>query len=55
MPQLNPSPWFAILMFSWLMFLTTIPPKIMAHHFTNDPNTQSTEKPKPEPWNWPWY
>nr|WNH17295.1 ATP synthase F0 subunit 8 [Decapterus punctatus] len=54
MPQLNPAPWFAILTFSWLIFLTVIPPKVMAHTFPNEPAPQSAEKPKTSPWTWPW-
>nr|AAP75465.1 ATP synthase 8 [Pomacentrus vaiuli]QUJ18500.1 ATP synthase protein 8 [Pomacentrus vaiuli] len=55
MPQLNPAPWFAILVFSWLVFLTVIPPKVLAHTTPNDPTHQSAEKPKTEPWTWPWH
>nr|YP_006303557.1 ATP synthase F0 subunit 8 [Opistognathus jacksoniensis]AEK53149.1 ATP synthase F0 subunit 8 [Opistognathus jacksoniensis]QUJ18226.1 ATP synthase protein 8 [Opistognathus aurifrons] len=55
MPQLNPAPWFAILVFSWLIFLTVIPPKVLSHLFPNEPSPQNTEKPKTEPWNWPWH
>nr|BBF17068.1 ATPase subunit 8 [Ilisha sirishai] len=55
MPQLNPAPWFLILVFSWLIFLTVLPPKVLAHNFNNEPTTTNTEKSKPEPWNWPWY
>nr|YP_005087612.1 ATP synthase F0 subunit 8 [Sundasalanx sp. Chao Phraya]BAL43691.1 ATPase subunits 8 [Sundasalanx sp. Chao Phraya] len=55
MPQLNPAPWFAIFIFTWLVFLTVIPPKVMAHTFNNEPNTMGAEKATPEPWNWPWY
>nr|YP_010169223.1 ATP synthase F0 subunit 8 [Sardinella zunasi]QRZ03096.1 ATP synthase F0 subunit 8 [Sardinella zunasi] len=55
MPQLNPAPWFAILVFSWLIFLTVIPPKVMAHNFNNEPTTAGAGKAKPEPWTWPWY
>nr|YP_002519463.1 ATP synthase F0 subunit 8 [Scobinichthys granulatus]YP_002520026.1 ATP synthase F0 subunit 8 [Meuschenia hippocrepis]BAH10373.1 ATPase subunit 8 [Meuschenia hippocrepis]BAH10503.1 ATPase subunit 8 [Scobinichthys granulatus] len=55
MPQLNPAPWFAILLFSWFVLLVVIPPKVMAHTFPNEPTTQSTEKPKTESWNWPWH
>nr|YP_001650740.1 ATP synthase F0 subunit 8 [Macroramphosus scolopax]BAF75007.1 ATPase subunit 8 [Macroramphosus scolopax] len=55
MPQLDPSPWFAILVFSWVIFITIIPPKIMAHIFPNEPTSQSAEAPKTEPWNWPWH
>nr|YP_010957060.1 ATP synthase F0 subunit 8 [Naucrates ductor]WMY90322.1 ATP synthase F0 subunit 8 [Naucrates ductor] len=54
MPQLNPAPWFAILTFSWLVFLIVIPPKVTAHNFPNEPTPQSTEKPKATPWTWPW-
>nr|QUJ18496.1 ATP synthase protein 8 [Pomacentrus sulfureus] len=55
MPQLDPAPWFAILVSSWLIFLTVIPPKILGHTTLNDPAPQSAQKPKTEPWTWPWY
>nr|YP_010944702.1 ATP synthase F0 subunit 8 [Fowleria isostigma]WMC20786.1 ATP synthase F0 subunit 8 [Fowleria isostigma] len=55
MPQLNPAPWFMILVFSWLVFLTVIPPKILAHTFPNEPTSQAVQKPKTDPWNWPWH
>nr|WPM97896.1 ATP synthase F0 subunit 8 [Maurolicus muelleri]BBG74439.1 ATPase subunits 8 [Maurolicus muelleri] len=54
MPQLNPAPWFFILTFSWLVFLTVIPPKVLAHTFPNEP-ALDTKKVKAEPWNWPWH
>nr|WNV27998.1 ATP synthase F0 subunit 8 [Etheostoma microperca] len=55
MPQLNPAPWFAILVFTWLIFLIILPPKVLAHIYPGEPTSQSTEKPKTEPWIWPWY
>nr|YP_010954540.1 ATP synthase F0 subunit 8 [Syngnathus temminckii]QHN51715.1 ATP synthase F0 subunit 8 [Syngnathus acus]WMV97792.1 ATP synthase F0 subunit 8 [Syngnathus temminckii] len=55
MPQLNPSPWLLILMFSWLVFTTIIPPKVASHKNPNDPNPQSTETPKMIPWAWRWH
>nr|YP_008144925.1 ATP synthase F0 subunit 8 [Psenes pellucidus]AGO20420.1 ATPase subunit 8 [Psenes pellucidus]WMI34862.1 ATP synthase F0 subunit 8 [Psenes pellucidus] len=55
MPQLNPAPWLAILVFSWLVFLIIIIPKVMAHTYPNEPTPQSAEKTKGEPWNWPWH
>uniref|UniRef100_A0A6B9INW9 ATP synthase complex subunit 8 n=2 Tax=Sternopygus TaxID=36697 RepID=A0A6B9INW9_9TELE len=55
MPQLNPTPWFAILVFSWLIFLTVLPQKVLKHTFTNEPTALSAEKPKTESWNWPWH
>nr|QOW38111.1 ATP synthase F0 subunit 8 [Prionobrama filigera] len=54
MPQLNPLPWFGILMMTWLIFLTVIPMKVMKHTFNNKPLTDSTEKPKAKPLNWLW-
>nr|WNH23933.1 ATP synthase F0 subunit 8 [Ostichthys trachypoma] len=55
MPQLNPAPWFMILIFSWFIFLTLIPPKITAHNFPNEPSPQAAETPKTKSWNWPWH
>nr|YP_010956826.1 ATP synthase F0 subunit 8 [Nealotus tripes]WMY89971.1 ATP synthase F0 subunit 8 [Nealotus tripes]WNH17178.1 ATP synthase F0 subunit 8 [Nealotus tripes]BAN83715.1 ATPase subunit 8 [Nealotus tripes] len=54
MPQLNPAPWLAIMAFSWLVLLTVIPPKILAHTYPKEPTPQSTEKPKGDSWAWPW-
>nr|WNH37530.1 ATP synthase F0 subunit 8 [Callechelys catostoma] len=55
MPQLNPTPWFMILVFSWIVFLTIVPIKVMGHVFNNELNSQTTKKPQPNPWTWPWY
>nr|YP_008593682.1 ATP synthase F0 subunit 8 [Peprilus triacanthus]WNH18803.1 ATP synthase F0 subunit 8 [Peprilus burti]WNH37183.1 ATP synthase F0 subunit 8 [Peprilus triacanthus]BAN83676.1 ATPase subunit 8 [Peprilus triacanthus]BAW88968.1 ATPase subunit 8 [Peprilus burti] len=55
MPQLNPGPWLAILLFSWSIFLIIVTPKVMAHTFPNMPTLQSTKKPKGESWDWPWH
>nr|BDB39379.1 ATPase subunit 8 [Tridentiger kuroiwae]BDB39392.1 ATPase subunit 8 [Tridentiger kuroiwae] len=54
MPQLNPSPWFIILVFSWLVFLTIVVPKTLNHTFPNEPTLQSTQTLKTNPWHWPW-
>nr|AYC65814.1 ATP synthase F0 subunit 8 [Betadevario ramachandrani] len=54
MPQLNPNPWFAILIFSWLIFLAIIPTKIMNHIQPNDPALTTTKTQKNNSWNWPW-
>nr|BAD02170.1 ATPase subunit 8 [Eurypharynx pelecanoides] len=56
MPQLNPSPWFMILVFSWAVFLIIIPTKIMAHATSNQPTSlQAPTALTPDPWNWPWH
>nr|YP_220645.1 ATP synthase F0 subunit 8 [Latimeria menadoensis]ACX31753.1 ATP synthase F0 subunit 8 [Latimeria menadoensis]BAD90820.1 ATPase subunits 8 [Latimeria menadoensis] len=54
MPQLNPSPWLLILLFSWFIFLTMLPSKTQLHTFPNMPSTQNMCKQEPEPWTWPW-
>nr|AMD83821.1 ATPase subunit 8 [Kronichthys heylandi] len=55
MPQLNPTPWFAILAFSWLVFLTLIPGKVLNHIFTNELTPISSQNLKSQNWNWPWH
>nr|BAR45801.1 adenosine triphosphatase subunit 8 [Synodus kaianus] len=54
MPQLNPAPWFSIMLFSWLIFLTVIPPKVLGHTFPSEPTPHSADAMKSEPWTWPW-
>lgn len=54
MPQLNPSPWFLILIFTWLVFLIIIPPKIIAHSFPNEASPQAANKAKKDSWTWLW-
>nr|AJT70255.1 ATP synthase F0 subunit 8 [Rhinochimaera africana] len=53
MPQLNPNPWFLILLFTWTIFLTVLPNKINKHIFTNKP-TITLDTPKTNTWTWPW-
>nr|YP_009311337.1 ATP synthase F0 subunit 8 [Balantiocheilos melanopterus]BAV70110.1 ATPase subunit 8 [Balantiocheilos melanopterus] len=54
MPQLNPDPWFTILMFSWSVFLIIIPAKILNHTSPNEPTQTSAEEHKNDSWNWSW-
>nr|BBU25622.1 ATPase subunit 8 [Telmatherina celebensis] len=55
MPQLNPAPWFAILVFTWLTFSIILPPKVLGHTFPNDPAPQNTQTLKPLSWLWLWH
>nr|YP_009231356.1 ATPase subunit 8 [Pictichromis paccagnellae]ALV90034.1 ATPase subunit 8 [Pictichromis paccagnellae] len=52
MPQLDPSPWFAIFLLSWFVFLTVLLPKITNYTFPNNPAPQNTTKPTKQSWNW---
>nr|YP_007890846.1 ATP synthase F0 subunit 8 [Johnius grypotus]AGH27488.1 ATP synthase F0 subunit 8 [Johnius grypotus] len=54
MPQLNPSPWLALMLLSWLTFLIIVPSKVMAHLFPNVPTPRSSEELKMGTWSWPW-
>nr|YP_009685859.1 ATP synthase F0 subunit 8 [Aphyosemion gabunense]QDV92587.1 ATP synthase F0 subunit 8 [Aphyosemion gabunense] len=54
MPQLNPAPWFIILIFAWVVFLVMMPPKVLAHKSSNNPELPITSSSKTEFWAWPW-
>nr|YP_008815551.1 ATP synthase F0 subunit 8 [Scleropages jardinii]AGY95385.1 ATP synthase F0 subunit 8 [Scleropages jardinii]UNI92166.1 ATP synthase F0 subunit 8 [Scleropages jardinii]UNI92179.1 ATP synthase F0 subunit 8 [Scleropages jardinii]UNI92192.1 ATP synthase F0 subunit 8 [Scleropages jardinii] len=54
MPQLNPAPWLLVMLFSWLVLLTVIPPKITSLYFMNEPLSQAIKKHPLMTWNWPW-
>nr|BBU26102.1 ATPase subunit 8 [Ichthyscopus lebeck] len=54
MPQLDPTPWFLVLIFSWAVFLTIIPPKVMAHLSPNKPAQKDTKEACTLNWAWPW-
>nr|WNH22873.1 ATP synthase F0 subunit 8 [Lophogobius cyprinoides] len=54
MPQLNPAPWFLIIIFSWLVFLVVVLPLTSLH---TDPNAPAPQNAQPEvtpPWHWEW-
>nr|YP_009685768.1 ATP synthase F0 subunit 8 [Nothobranchius kuhntae]QDU91926.1 ATP synthase F0 subunit 8 [Nothobranchius kuhntae] len=55
MPQLNPAPWFTIMVFAWLIFLIVIPPKVLAHTTPNNALSQKVECSHTESWVWSWY
>nr|YP_001650779.1 ATP synthase F0 subunit 8 [Aulorhynchus flavidus]BAF74903.1 ATPase subunit 8 [Aulorhynchus flavidus] len=54
MPQLNPAPWFTLMIFSWLVLLIIIPPKVTAHVFPNTLTTQNALAHPKNTWTWPW-
>nr|AEX10803.1 ATPase8 [Phrynosoma orbiculare]AEX10821.1 ATPase8 [Phrynosoma orbiculare] len=54
MPQLNPSPWFLILLMTWAMLMIIFLNKTLSTLFPNTP-TENQLKTKPlTPWIWPW-
>nr|QOD97847.1 ATP synthase F0 subunit 8 [Rostratula benghalensis] len=54
MPQLNPNPWFFILLSSWLTFSLLIQPKLLTFLPTNMPSDKTPMYSKTNPWPWPW-
>nr|AAT72193.1 ATP synthase F0 subunit 8 [Morus bassanus] len=54
MPQLNPNPWFLILLMSWLTFTLMIQPKLLPFTTTNSPSNKTPSPTKTTPWTWPW-
>nr|YP_011007667.1 ATP synthase F0 subunit 8 [Argusianus argus]AFE61976.1 ATPase subunit 8 [Argusianus argus]AQM51680.1 ATP synthase F0 subunit 8 [Argusianus argus]WAW79650.1 ATP synthase F0 subunit 8 [Argusianus argus] len=53
MPQLNPNPWFIIMLLTWFTFSLLIQPKLLSFTLPNSPVSKTTTT-KPTPWPWPW-
>nr|YP_009573137.1 ATP synthase F0 subunit 8 [Pseudis tocantins]QBF44120.1 ATP synthase F0 subunit 8 [Pseudis tocantins] len=53
MPQLDPSPWFLILIVSWLTLVIFMPIKTAKYQQLNDP-TPKLHKGLAKSWHWPW-
>nr|YP_009227449.1 ATP synthase F0 subunit 8 [Pseudohynobius shuichengensis]ACK38345.1 ATP synthase F0 subunit 8 [Pseudohynobius shuichengensis] len=54
MPQLNPGPWFAIFIMTWVVFLLILTFKIINFNNLNEPTLKIIKKNKPESLLWPW-
>nr|QOL12077.1 ATP synthase F0 subunit 8 [Chunga burmeisteri] len=54
MPQLNPNPWFFIMLTSWLVFSMIIQPKLLSFTPINQPSNKTPTTTQPTPWTWPW-
>nr|YP_009423881.1 ATP synthase F0 subunit 8 [Circus melanoleucos]AMW02870.1 ATP synthase F0 subunit 8 [Circus melanoleucos] len=54
MPQLNPAPWFPIMLLSWLAYTLIIQPKLLSFISTNTPSNKLTTTTHTHSWNWPW-
>ncbi|YP_009944822.1 ATP synthase F0 subunit 8 (mitochondrion) [Aphelocoma coerulescens] len=54
MPQLNPNPWFFILLISWLTYSMVIQPKLASFISMNPPSDKIQTTPTTTPWTWPW-
>nr|AEX10793.1 ATPase8 [Phrynosoma mcallii] len=54
MPQLNPSPWFLILLMTWAMLMLIFLNKTLNMLFPNMPTQNQPMKPLTS-WTWPWF
>nr|YP_009944112.1 ATP synthase F0 subunit 8 [Dicrurus megarhynchus]QOD95956.1 ATP synthase F0 subunit 8 [Dicrurus megarhynchus] len=54
MPQLNPGPWFFIMMASWLTYSMIIQPKLLSFISMNPPSNKLYTPTTTTPWTWPW-
>nr|AYN73418.1 ATP synthase F0 subunit 8 [Bucco macrodactylus] len=54
MPQLNPNPWFFIMLISWTIFTLIIQPKLTTFTSTNPLSDKAAPTIKTTPWLWPW-
>nr|ADW93454.1 ATPase 8 [Brachymeles pathfinderi]ADW93458.1 ATPase 8 [Brachymeles pathfinderi] len=54
MPQLNPSPWFFILLLSWAVLLLIFKTKVLISMPHNNPMLPDLTTSHTTPWNWPW-
>nr|AGZ19020.1 ATP synthase F0 subunit 8 [Idiocranium cf. russeli BMNH 2008.409] len=53
MPQLNPKPWFFIMLVSWIIILMLLLLKMTKHKSLNI-LTQKFNHKESNSWNWPW-
>nr|YP_008815590.1 ATP synthase F0 subunit 8 [Nucifraga columbiana]AGZ03035.1 ATP synthase F0 subunit 8 [Nucifraga columbiana] len=54
MPQLNPNPWFFIMLISWFTYSMIIQPKLLSHISMNPPSNKLQTAQSTSPWTWPW-
>nr|WNH37503.1 ATP synthase F0 subunit 8 [Symphurus ommaspilus] len=53
MPQLNPSPWFMIFLFAWVILLVYLLPKVLGHSNSKLPAPKTGSKANKHFWSWP--
>nr|AET84093.1 ATPase 8 [Sceloporus slevini] len=55
MPQLNPSPWFLIMLLVWASLMIIFMNKTLSMLYLNPPTEATLETKHPTSWTWPWY
>nr|YP_009114948.1 ATP synthase F0 subunit 8 [Goniurosaurus luii]AIZ35726.1 ATP synthase F0 subunit 8 [Goniurosaurus luii] len=54
MPQLNPAPWFTTLLFTWMILLLLLKPKLLQMMYLKTPKITQSNFKNPM-WTWPWF
>nr|AKJ76829.1 ATP synthase F0 subunit 8 [Gambelia wislizenii] len=54
MPQLNPSPWFLVMLLTWTILMFIMLNKTLNLKYLNTPMQKESEMLTPAPWTWPW-
>uniref|UniRef100_UPI0030E38492 ATP synthase F0 subunit 8 n=1 Tax=Megalechis thoracata TaxID=245781 RepID=UPI0030E38492 len=54
MPQLDPTPWFPILLLSWFMLLTIVTNKTLNYTVTNNIGPLNPHNLETKTWEWTW-
>nr|YP_009123825.1 ATP synthase F0 subunit 8 [Poecilia sphenops]BAQ35488.1 ATPase subunit 8 [Poecilia sphenops] len=55
MPQLIPTPWLALLIFSWTIFSAIVLPKMLKHSFPDNPTPRSKQDLHKNECDWSWH
>nr|AET84061.1 ATPase 8 [Sceloporus scalaris]AET84095.1 ATPase 8 [Sceloporus scalaris] len=55
MPQLNPSPWFLIMLLVWTSLMIIFLNKTLLNSHPNHPTETSLETKHLTSWTWPWF
>nr|AET84009.1 ATPase 8 [Sceloporus samcolemani] len=55
MPQLNPSPWFLIMLLVWATLMIIFLNKTLIMLYPNHPTETPLETKHLSSWTWPWY
>nr|DAC76977.1 TPA_asm: ATPase subunit 8 [Sceloporus woodi] len=55
MPQLNPSPWFLIMLLVWITLMAIFLSKTLEMLHPNTPTETKSEEKHQTSWTWPWH
>uniref|UniRef100_UPI0030FEA434 ATP synthase F0 subunit 8 n=1 Tax=Centropomus parallelus TaxID=28805 RepID=UPI0030FEA434 len=54
MPQLDPAPWFPVLILAWASLLIIVCALVVTHTYPDLPGQKTAKMPTKKHWAWPW-